>query len=219
MGLWQNGVIVFLVKDSFSSVQITYSTSTKTHPDNHVSAAVLERWCQALLQHLSICYRPHAVSSLWSKHLVLDLSVYNSLSIFSLIFQPSLFSYVHFSVVLSLASLRYGFSLASLRYGFSLASLKYGFSMASLRYVLSLASLRHGFSLASLRYGFFCQTLPRRPAFQSLFTAADETGVSWLLFHEAASYGHVRLLSQTRDSDVFIHLHSCALCLALVSAG
>lgn len=29
---------------------------------------------------------------------------------------------------------------------------------------------------------FFFKTLPRRPAFQSLFTADDETGVLWVLF-------------------------------------
>ena len=55
------------------------------------------------------------------------------------------------------------------------------------------------------------RTLPRSTASQScLFTVDIEMGVLWVLFNEAASWGREASVSQTRHSNVFVLLLSCA---------
>ena len=71
----QNGAIAFLIQNPFYLVQISHFTSTKAAPDHHLTSTMLDRWCQALLQHLFTCSASHKCSSVWSKHLKLFLSV------------------------------------------------------------------------------------------------------------------------------------------------
>lgn len=51
----QNGVIAFLIQDPFYPVQISHFNTTKSPPDHRISSTMLDRWCQALLQHLFHC--------------------------------------------------------------------------------------------------------------------------------------------------------------------
>src|SRR4029434_2844608 len=48
----QNGVIAFLILNPFYLVQISHFTSTKAAPDHHITSTMLDRWRQALFQHL-----------------------------------------------------------------------------------------------------------------------------------------------------------------------
>ena len=68
----QNGVIAFLLQYQFYPVQISHFTTTKAPPD-HIASTMLDRWCQALLQHLFILSASNKCSSLWSEHLKLRL--------------------------------------------------------------------------------------------------------------------------------------------------
>src|SRR4029434_374335 len=48
----QNGVIAFLIYNPSYLVQISHFTSTKAAPDHHITSTMLDRWRQALFQHL-----------------------------------------------------------------------------------------------------------------------------------------------------------------------
>ena len=69
----QNGVIAFLLQDPFYPVQISHFTTTKAPPDHHIASTMLDRWRQALFQHLFNVSASHECSSLWSEHLKLQI--------------------------------------------------------------------------------------------------------------------------------------------------
>ena len=84
------------------------------------------------------------------------------------------------------------------------------FQSSSVHCLCSFAHLNLFFSLASLRYGYFFATLPRRPAsWIRLFTVDVETGVLWVLFNEASSWGLVRRLFLKLDT--LMYLCSCSV--------
>ena len=86
--------------------------SLKAAPDHHITSTMLGRWRQALLQHLVTCSVSHKCSSVWSKHLNLDLSVHNTFFKSSSV--QCLCSFAHLNLFLLLASLRYDFFFATL---------------------------------------------------------------------------------------------------------